>query len=244
MPLRGTHACFAWVPLGGDGRQCGVSVGSVLALRPSCGVQRGSMGLWVWLGGTGRLPLRVTHACSAWVRRGRVGDSVMSVWGQCWHRDACVGAVGSMGPLVFFWGGGEDDAIAGDPRVFCVGSAWGGGSVGSVWGQCWHRDACVGAVGLYGAIGLFGGRGGEDGAIAGYPRVFCVGSAWGWVTMWGRCGVSAGMATPVGAQRGSMGPLGSLGAGGGGHDVPLRGTHACFAWAQPAGAAGSQWGQR
>ena len=175
MPLRGTHACFAWVPLGGDGRQCGVSVGSVLALRPSCGVQRGSMGLWVWLGGTGRLPLRVTHACSAWVRRGRVGDSVMSVWGQCWHRDACVGAVGSMGPLVFFWGGGARTMpLLGTHACF----AW-------------------------------------------VPR--------GVEAAWGRCGVSAGIVTPVWVQWGSMGPLVFLG-GGGARTVPLRGTHACFAW--------------
>ena len=67
-----------------------------------------------------------------------------------------------------------------DPRVFCVGSAWGGVSqcgvgVGSVLAS---RPPCGAQWGSMGPLVFLGG-GGEDGAIAGDPRVFCVGSAWG-----------------------------------------------------------------
>ena len=100
-----------------------------------------------------------------------------------------------------------------------------------------------GAVGLYGAVGFVG-----TGTVTlrGPTRVLRGVGVGGDRK---QCGVRVGSVfvwRPLrGAQRGSIGPLGSLGAGGGvDTTVPLRGTHACFAWAQPAGAAGSQWGQR
>ena len=191
----GRGRCHCWGPTRdlrgfamGGGRLRMVSVGSVLASRPPCGAQWGSMGLWGLAGG-GQCHCgypRVFCVGSAW----GVGDSAGSACGHCWHCDPRVGCSGALWGQWSFGVGGRGRCHCRFPRVFCVGTAWGGGSVGSVWDQCWHGD----------------------------PRVGRSGALWGLWGLWVR--------------------------GGGGHDVPLRGTHACFAWAQPAGAAGSQWGQR